>query len=98
LEIVLEVIMDKALLVVAALAGASVLGAGSSRAYEGAWCAVQSTGLESVSERCHFRSFEACRREVVSGNIGFCRPSQYVSERYAPPSSKARKPRKRVRD
>ena len=40
--------------------------------YEGRWCAREDTGAGRVEENCHFDSFEACRRQIVQGNRGFC--------------------------
>jgi hypothetical protein len=66
-------IMQKFLLILTALAAATLLGNPPAQAYEeGPWCAVVSVGEGSVAERCHFRDFETCRLEVVSGNRGFC--------------------------
>jgi hypothetical protein len=61
---------------------------------QGRWCAVVSQG-RSVREICHFRDFEACRLEVVSGNRGFCRPSQYWSGSQHSPRKSSRKRSKR---
>ena len=65
--------MPRFLLALAALTVGTLLGIEPGRAYnEGPWCAVVEVGEGSVREICHFRSFEACRQEVVSGNRGFC--------------------------
>jgi hypothetical protein len=53
--------------------GQSVLfGRPHGSAYEGAWCGNADTGGGRVEEDCHFDSFEACRRAVISGNRGTC--------------------------
>ena len=52
----------------------------SSRIPEGPYCAVH-TGLNTLSENCYMPSLDACRREVIAGNRGFCRPNP----RYAGP-------------
>lgn len=36
------------------------------------WCAVYSVGRGSVVWDCQYRSVEACRPNVISGNRGFC--------------------------
>lgn len=36
------------------------------------WCAVYSLGFGSVVWDCQYRSVEACRPHVISGNRGFC--------------------------
>lgn len=73
--------MSRFLLSLATLIGFTLLGTGPSRPYyHGRWCAVVDTGAGSVQEICHFRNFEACRLEVVSGNRGFCRPNSYYVE------------------
>ena len=46
---------------------------------EGPYCAV-TTALNSQTENCYLPSLDACRREVIAGNRGFCRPNP----RYAP--------------
>jgi hypothetical protein len=69
--------MPRYLLAAAALIGTTLLGAGSSQAQynEGPWCAEVRTGRGSVKDICHFRDFESCRLEAVSGNRGFCKPN-----------------------
>jgi len=42
------------------------------QAAEGPWCAVISLGPGAVYEDCQYRTFEACRPVVLSGNRGFC--------------------------
>jgi hypothetical protein len=48
---------------------------------EGPYCAVTNIGFEQTSENCYLPSLDACRREVIAGNRGFCRPNP----RYAGP-------------
>jgi hypothetical protein len=72
-----EAVMTQASLVLIALAILTLFGSVPAQAYtNGAWCAVYSTGRSS-HERCDYRTFESCRMEIVAGNRGFCRPSQY---------------------
>ena len=53
--------------------GIALLGTTPGQAYYDApWCAVYTIGNGSVTERCEFASVEACQREIVSGNRGFC--------------------------
>ena len=65
-------------LAIAAIAGtALLLSTADSRAEysaygAGRYCAVFSNGNGSVKEICNFNDFESCRREVVSGNRGWC--------------------------
>jgi hypothetical protein len=68
--------MNKAILVLVAIATSALLASVPSQAQAGAWCGVYSTGRSS-HERCDYQSFESCRMDVVAGNRGFCRPSQY---------------------
>ena len=84
--------MRKAILVLVALATSSLFGSAPAQAsYNGPWCGVYSVGRGS-HERCDFRTFESCRMEIVAGNRGFCRPSQYwQGNAEAPRHRKARK-------
>ena len=41
-------------------------------ATEGPWCAFINLGNSSTYEDCQYRSIEECRRNVISGNRGFC--------------------------
>ena len=75
--------LQRAWLAIAAISGATLLGIGTGSAQyaaygQGRYCAVVSNGTGSVREICNFNSFEACRREVVSGNRGFCRNNGYA--------------------
>lgn len=47
----------------------------------GAWCARTNTGAGRVQENCGFKSIEACRRWVTSGNRGFCTPDPAFRKR-----------------
>jgi hypothetical protein len=90
--------MRKLILLVAACAAVTLWGVAPSQAYdEGPWCAVVNTGKGSVAERCHFRSFEACRQEVISGNRGFCNMNPRWPGYYASPEPRRRAHRKRTR-
>jgi hypothetical protein len=73
-----EAVMKKAILVLVALATAMLFGSVPAQAYnDGPWCAVYGIGEGSSVEKCDYRDFETCRMEIVGGNRGFCRPSQY---------------------
>jgi hypothetical protein len=49
--------------------------------YEGPWCLKANMGQGHVVERCHFRSFEHCERELqLWGSTSFC----IQSHRYPP--------------
>jgi hypothetical protein len=75
-------------LATAAIAGtALLLSAVDSRAeYSaygvGRYCAVSSNGNGSVKEICNFNDFESCRREVVSGNRGWCNDNPRFSPQW----------------
>jgi hypothetical protein len=46
------------------------------------WCLVANLGIGSASEKCSFRSFEACQAEARSfGSTSFCRASGYAPAR-----------------
>jgi hypothetical protein len=75
----------------------AMFSAAPAQAYEGPWCAVETIGRDAVRETCHFRDFESCRREVVSGNRGFCRNNPRWSGYYARPAVKRKHMRKRHR-
>jgi len=62
-------------LMATAIAAAALLDVPASRAYDGPWCAQYSIGLGSAVEDCSKRSFEACHREIIAGNRGFCFPN-----------------------
>ena len=48
----------------------------TSRAFENApWCAVTNKGNGNGYWDCHYRSFEECVPNVLSGNRGFCNPN-----------------------
>lgn len=79
-------------ILMAAVALASVsVGPRHTEAYEAPWCAVISTGEDSVYWDCQYRSFEECRPNVLAGNRGWCNPSPY----YVAPSAEHKQPRKR---
>jgi len=65
--------MPRYLLALAALVAVTLVGTEPSHAYnDGPWCAIVEVGEGSAREICHFRSIEACQREVISGNRGTC--------------------------
>lgn len=48
------------------------------QAYRGGWCSVVNLGIGSVSEKCAFRTFEACQAYARGfGSSSFCRVSGY---------------------
>ena len=54
------------------LTAAALLPAANVEAYEGPWCMRANAG-RSVTEICHFNSFEACRNErSLWGTTAFC--------------------------
>jgi hypothetical protein len=60
------------LLICAALALGGLMPATTAKAYEGPWCLKANMG-RSVSEICHFRTFEACRDDRGHwGSTAFC--------------------------
>jgi hypothetical protein len=54
----------------------AAVGVGSHRAaaeqFEGPWCAQAWLGSGGDIRDCHFRTFEECWPNVISGNRGFC--------------------------
>jgi hypothetical protein len=60
------------LMVCAVMAAGALLPASAAEAYEGPWCLMANTG-RTVSEICHFTTFEACRDErSLWGSTAFC--------------------------
>ncbi|MBX9845817.1 MAG: DUF3551 domain-containing protein [Xanthobacteraceae bacterium] len=60
------------------LAAALAVPTGAEAAYRGGWCLVANLGIGSVSERCSFRTFEACQAYARGyGPSSFCRVSGY---------------------
>lgn len=54
------------------LTTAAMLPVSPAAAYEGLWCMRANMG-RSVTERCHFRTFEACAAErTLNGTTAFC--------------------------
>jgi hypothetical protein len=68
-------------LILAAAAAPLLLAAPADAASRGSWCAGQTIGGDSWSENCSFRSFHACRNEVIAGNRGQCFRNPYRSAR-----------------
>ena len=66
--------MTRILLVAGAVIAAMSLGDSvrSAQAAEGPWCAFIAVAQGAVYEDCQYRTFEACRSVVLSGNRGFC--------------------------
>jgi hypothetical protein len=81
------------MLVVTAVAAAMVFDVGTSRAYQGPWCAVQNIG-HAVVYNCSMRTLEMCTQEVIAGNRGFCNPNPYYR---GPETGQPRAKRKRYR-
>ena len=87
--------MKKATLVLVALAPFALFGSVPAQAYDGPWCGVYSVGRGS-HEKCDYRTFESCRMDIVAGNRGFCRPSQYWRGNAEASPRRYRKARKQV--
>jgi hypothetical protein len=85
----------RAMFVLTAAAAMMFFAPGASLAYEGPWCAVQSSGLDSVTENCRMRSFEECRQETIAGNRGFCTPNARWQGDRGGAAEKPKRPRKR---
>jgi hypothetical protein len=61
------------LLLCSFLAAAALVPTAPAGAYEGPWCMRASIGRGSVSEICHFRTFQACSNErTLWGSTAFC--------------------------
>ena len=83
------------MLIVIAVAAATLLDPRASQAYEGPWCALSEIGGNAMYENCNIPTFELCVQEVIAGNRGFCIPNP----RWQAPRPTARQPgrqRKRV--
>ena len=84
-------------LMLISLTVAAVLGRGPAKAYyNGPWCGVSSLGRGTAVEKCDYRTFEACRMDIIAGNRGFCRPNAYFQGYAAAEAPRARKKRKHV--
>jgi hypothetical protein len=64
---------------------------GTRHPYEGPWCAQMNTGAGRVEEDCTFKSFEACRQMVISGNRGFCTQNPAFTGYYEQPIRKKKR-------
>ena len=61
------------LLMCGVLATAALMQAAAAQAYDGPWCMKASIGRGTVTERCRFRTFEACSNERgLWGSAAFC--------------------------
>ena len=60
------------------------------QAAEAPWCAFIAVAQGAVYEDCQYRSFEACRAVILSGNRGFCNHNP----RYTGPASTKRSKRR----
>jgi Protein of unknown function (DUF3551) len=85
----------RVMFVLAAAAAMMFFAPAASHAYEGPWCAVQSSGIDSVIENCRMRSFEECRQETIAGNRGFCKPNARWQGNRGVAVETPRRPRKR---
>ena len=66
------------LLICAVLAMAGFMPVATAQAEEGRWCLRASVGRGTVSEICHYRTFEACRNDLALwGSTSFCGQNQY---------------------
>lgn len=75
----------------AAVAAAFLFQSPSSQAYPAApWCSYVNTGYNNVVESCVYRSFEACRNDVLGGNRGFCNANPYYVAREPAPRPRRR--------
>ena len=62
----------KRLLLAGVLTAVAVLPVSTAEASDGPWC-LQANKGRSVSEICHFRTFEACAQErILYGTTSFC--------------------------
>jgi hypothetical protein len=57
---------------------------------QGAWCAKISAGKDHVYERCDYRTFEACRQDIIGQGTSFC-----VQSHYGPREPEKAKPRRK---
>ncbi len=90
--------MRNVMLIPIALAAVALFGSGPGQAYYvGPWCGVASLGRGSAVEKCDYRTFEACRMDIIAGNRGFCRPNGYFQGYAASDSPKARKKRRHAK-
>jgi hypothetical protein len=70
-------------LIVAAIAAvAGVLVGPQPAKAEAPWCAVITTGEDSIYWDCRYSSLEQCRPNVLAGNRGFCNPNPYFASAY----------------
>jgi hypothetical protein len=69
----MEKVAIRTLVLGGALAAAVLLPSAAAHAYEGPWCLRASVARGTVSEICHFRTFEACAQERFNyGTTSFC--------------------------
>jgi|GEM_PF-1025940 hypothetical protein len=77
-----EVYMRVSFLIGALIVAMLCAGQGPANARgNGAWCARTNTGAGRAQDNCGFKSVEACRRWVISGNRGFCTPNPAFKKR-----------------
>ena len=77
------------MLIVMAVAAATLLDPRASHAYERPSCAPTEIGGGAMYENCSIPTFELCVQEVIAGNRGFCIPNP----RWQAPAPAARQPR-----
>ena len=64
--------MLRILTVAAALTATTAFAVPAAQAAEAPWCAVIDVGPGNAYWDCQYRSFEACRRQILAGNRGVC--------------------------
>lgn len=65
--------MRNILLVLTTSIAATLFGIGASHAqYDAPWCAMQSLGNGTMTQRCVYGSLESCVPDVIAGNRGYC--------------------------
>ena len=79
------------LLILVAVAAATLLDVRVSQAYQGPWCAGTNRGGGSFVYNCSMRTLEQCIPEVIAGNRGFCSPNPYYRGPEGPPPRGKRK-------
>jgi len=83
--------MTRILLVAGAIiAATSFMSFKPAQAAEAPWCAFIAVAQGAVYEDCQYRTFEACRAVILSGNRGFCNQNP----RYTGPVSTKRSKRR----
>lgn len=84
--------MRVAMVLGAALAAALAFGDVAASAQAPAWCAKIAAGKDHVTERCEYRTFEACRQAIIGQGPSFCVQNPASGERAAEKARPRRKP------